>query len=39
MSIQLLLLAATQGAIELTPTNWDSKIGSKAAFVKFLAPW
>ena len=35
----LLAGAATQGAVELTSSNFESKIGSKHAFVKFLAPW
>ena len=34
-----LLIAAAAGAVELTPDNWDKKIGGRAAFVKFLAPW
>jgi hypothetical protein len=35
----LLLAGAASGTVELTPENWNKKIGNKAAFVKFLAPW
>jgi hypothetical protein len=38
-ALVFVLASAMSGAIELTPANWDETIGSKAAFVKFLAPW
>jgi hypothetical protein len=31
---------ANAGAVELSPDNFDEEVlGSKGAFVKFLAPW
>jgi hypothetical protein len=31
---------ANAGAVNLTPDNFDEEVlGSKGAFVKFLAPW
>jgi hypothetical protein len=34
-----LLASLALGAVELTKSDFDEKIGSKNAFVKFLAPW
>lgn len=31
--------ALASGAVELTVDNFDEAMGSKNAFVKFLAPW
>mgnify|MGYP006160382103 CR=1 FL=1 len=39
MAVAVSLLVALQGAIELTPENWDKETSGKTAFVKFLAPW
>jgi len=33
------LFAATAGALELTPENWDAETGGKTVFIKFQAPW
>ena len=35
------LAAQAQGALELTPDNFDKEVlqSGKAAFIKFLAPW
>ena len=35
----LFLAAQASATLELTPSNWEQRIGDKAAFVKFLAPW
>jgi len=32
-------LAGAYGAVELTPSTWESAVAGKHAFVKFLAPW
>jgi hypothetical protein len=31
--------AVNGGAVNLTPSNFDSEMADKNAFVKFLAPW
>jgi hypothetical protein len=33
------IIGAAHGALELTPSNFDSSIAGKSAFIKFLAPW
>jgi len=35
----LSLFAASAGAIELTPDNWDAETAGKVVFVKMFAPW
>jgi hypothetical protein len=34
-----LVALANAGAVELTASNFDSKVAGKGAFIKFLAPW
>ena len=35
----VLLAGSAQGALELTPANFDKEVAGKSAFIKFLAPW
>ncbi len=35
----LLVGALVHATLELTPENWETAVGKKQAFVKFLAPW
>lgn len=37
--VALLAMAATAGAVTLTPDNWDAETAGKTAFIKFQAPW
>jgi len=39
LSLFVSIIGAAHGALELTPSNFDSSIAGKSAFIKFLAPW